>query len=72
MVSSRPALRRSECEVLTWLRLQGLGVRGRACVTYETRPCNLKAKLSLFSKQPASQEDNAEQDVNAVVCLAKV
>ena len=46
---------------------------GRWCVTYETRPCNLEAETSGFlGKQSAGEEDDAEQDVNAVVGLAEL
>lgn len=56
-----------------WFRLQGFGVRGRECATYETLPCNLKAKLAnFFREQPAGQKDDTEQGVNAVIDLAKV
>jgi hypothetical protein len=38
----------------------------------ETLPCNLKVRLiDSFSKQPADEKDDAEQDVNAVVRRAK-
>jgi len=74
---ARPGPRWSKYKVLilcavSWLRLQGFRVSGRECVTYETRPCNLKAKLSSFRKQPAGEKDNAEQYVNAVIRLAQV
>src|SRR5215208_6581943 len=62
----------SEISVNQWLRLQGVGDRGRKRATYGTLPCNLKARLvDSFSKQPTGQKDDAEQDVNAVIGLAK-
>src|SRR5215208_4694921 len=62
----------SEISVNPWLRLQGVGDRGRKCATYGTLPCNLKARLvDSFSKQPTGQKNDAEQDVNAVIGRAK-
>jgi hypothetical protein len=46
---------------------------GRWCVTYEFVLATWKLKASgFFRKQPAGEEDNAQQDVNAVIGLAEM
>jgi hypothetical protein len=55
---------------------------GPGCRDYEfrtlvrhlrTRPCNLEAQTSGFlGKQSAGEEDDAEQNVNAVIGLAEM